>query len=84
MPTIRKFGEDYYLCTVKTRRKGTRGHKKRIFKNTFLVKFGQYIQGKISMGRLQKVNIQIHCPNELIGKKIRLKVEVRKNERRRS
>ena len=71
MPSIKKINEEYYYCVVYRRRKGTREHKKIVYKHIFLVKHatdgGGYISGSHK-------NPNVSCPEELIGKRVMLKV----------
>lgn len=81
MPTIKKFGNEYYFCTISATRIG-RKRKKRIYRKQFLVKYGSEGSGGGYMTTFRR-NCTIYCPIELIGKRIRLKVEIiKENEQR--
>jgi len=71
MPSIKKFGNDYYLCTTRKLRSGAPGLSIKRHRKQFMVKFTDRMGGKVDIG-----TFQVYFPNELIGKKIRLKVEV--------
>ena len=70
MANIKKINGGYYLCVIKIR-KNVNKSRSEVLKDTYLVRYTSSRQGKISMGELQ-----IYCPEELIGKKIRLKMEI--------
>ena len=70
MPTIKKLSDgEYYLCTIYGK-KGLKG--KRSHRNIHLVKCKS--NGKC--GFVLRVNSEIITPKELIGKRIRLKIEI--------
>lgn len=57
----------YYLCTSKSGKAGMK--KKRDIKNWFLIKYNSTGFGELTFRN-------VYVPKELIGKRIRLKVEV--------
>lgn len=76
MATIKKIGDEYYLCR---RKKGLyRGKliKQNKWCNTFRIKAGHYDSGVISISH------NVTCPKELLGKKIMLKVVVVEDKKR--
>ena len=68
---IKKIGEDYYLCKkIKGRDRGSHGKNYEKFRNWFGVRATQSNCGRISCSN------EITIPTELVGKRIRLKVEI--------
>ena len=72
---IKKVGGNYYLCRG---RMASRSHpkKKNVFYNWFPVRFTEYNNGTIGC----KTD-HISTPHELIGKKIRFKIEIIENDK---
>jgi len=65
MTIIKKFVNDYFVCRIPL-------GSSILFRNWFLVKQNSKNRGKIQLGS------SINTPKELIGKRIRLKIEVLK------
>lgn len=63
---VKKIGEEYYICRYPI---GCGKHNPPKIRNWFWIKSGAGGQGCLSVGFMS-------LPKELIGKKIRLKVEV--------
>ena len=73
---IKQFSDgNYYLCRTSVFLGKTRGmHKesKKCYRNWFLIKFNSVNSGQLNAGNIK-------LPKELVGKRIRLKVEILKD-----
>lgn len=74
MTTVKRYEDGYYLCRFKYSGYKIDGKKRKLYNRNYRIRYSTGYVGSISLSQI------ITFPKELAGKKIRIKVEVLKDE----